>query len=80
MRQPRGPEYRVARHEEVVAVVHVHRPHDRYPHLPPLRVHPGFDEHPWRMLPVALGTIVVLTAVLITVCFELAKALTGHAY
>jgi hypothetical protein len=32
------------------------------------------------MLPVAIGTIVVLTAVLIAVCFELAKALTGHAY
>jgi hypothetical protein len=32
------------------------------------------------MLPVALGTIVFLVAVLITVCFEVAKALTGHAY
>jgi hypothetical protein len=32
------------------------------------------------MLPVALGTIVVLTVVLIVVCFELAKAFTGHAY
>jgi hypothetical protein len=29
------------------------------------------------MLP---GGIVVLTAVLIVVCFEIAKALTGHAY
>ena len=49
-------------------------------HLPHPHVHPGFDEHPWRMLPVALGTIVVLVAVLITVWFEIAKALTGHAY
>jgi hypothetical protein len=32
------------------------------------------------MLPVALGTIVLLTAVLITACFTIAKALTGHAY
>jgi hypothetical protein len=31
------------------------------------------------MVPVALGTIVVLIAVL-TACFEVAKALTGHAY
>ena len=62
----------VIRHEEVVAVLHPHLPH---PH-----VHPGFDQHPWRMLPVALGTLVVLVAVLITVCFEVAKALTGHAY
>jgi hypothetical protein len=59
------------RHEEV-AVLHPHLPH---PH-----VHPGFDEHPWRMVPVALGTVVVLAAVLIAVCFELAKAFTGHAY
>jgi hypothetical protein len=27
-----------------------------------------------------LGTILILTAVLIVVCFELAKAFTGHAY
>jgi hypothetical protein len=32
------------------------------------------------MVPVALGTIVLLAAVLIAVCFELAKAFTGHAY
>jgi hypothetical protein len=51
-----------------------------HPHLPHPDVHPGFEEHPWRMLPVVLGTIVVLTAVLIVVCFEIAKALTGHAY
>jgi hypothetical protein len=56
----------------VVAVLHPHLPH---PH-----VHPEFDEHPWRMVPAALGAIVVLAAVLITVCFEVAKALTGHAY
>jgi hypothetical protein len=51
-----------------------------HPHLPHPHVHPGFDEHPWRMVPVALGTVVVLAAVLIAVCFELAKAFTGHAY
>jgi hypothetical protein len=56
----------------VVAVLHPHLPH---PH-----VHPDFDRHPWRMVPAALGTIVVLAAVLITVCFEIAKALTVHAY
>ena len=59
-------------------MIHVHRPHA--PHLPHPHVHAGFDEHPWRMLPVALGTIVLLTAVLIVVCFELAKAFTGRAY
>jgi hypothetical protein len=32
------------------------------------------------MVPAALGAIVVLAAVLITLCFEIAKALTGHAY
>jgi len=32
------------------------------------------------MVPVTLGTIMVLVAVLITVCFEVAKILTGHAY
>jgi hypothetical protein len=64
----------------VVVVLHVHRPHQLHPHLPHPHVEPGFDEHPWRMLPAVLGTIVVLTAVLITVCFELAKAFTGHAY
>ena len=52
---------RVVRHEEV-ALLHPHLPH---PH-----VHPGFDEHPWRMLPVSLGTLVVLTAVLVAVCFD----------
>ena len=51
-----------------------------HPHLPHPHVHPGFDEHPWRMVSTALGAIVVLAAVLITVCFEIAKALTGHAY
>ena len=51
-----------------------------HPHLPHPHVHPDFDHHPWRMLPVALGAIFVLVAVLTTVCFEIAKALTGHAY
>jgi len=32
------------------------------------------------MVPVAIGTVVVLTAVLIALCFELAKAFAGHAY
>ena len=66
------------RHEEVAAVLHMHRPHHLHPHLP--HVHAGFDEHPWRMVPVTLGTIVLLAALLIAVCFELAKAFTGHAY
>jgi hypothetical protein len=43
-------------------------------------VHPDFDHHPWRMVPVALGTVAVLAAVLIFVCFELAKVVTGQAY
>lgn len=51
-----------------------------HPHLPHPHVHPGFGQHLWRVVPVALGTIVVLAAVLIAVCFELAKAFTGHAY
>ena len=49
-------------------------------HLPHPHVHPGFEQYAWRMVPFALGTIVVLAAVLIAVCFELAKAFTGHAY
>ena len=61
-------------------MLHVHRPHDLHPHLPHPHVDPGFDEHPWRMVPVTLGTIVLLATVLIVVCFEVAKALTGHAY
>jgi len=61
-------------------VLHVHRPHDLHPHLPHPHVHPGFDEHPWRMVPVTLGTIVLLVTVLIVVCFAVAKALTGRAY
>ena len=52
--------------------LHLHAPH---PH-----VHPGFDEHPRRVLPVALATIVLLTIVLIGVSFAIAKAFTGHAY
>ena len=56
-------------------MLHAHRQHLPHPH-----VHAGFDEHPWRMVPVTLGTIVVLAALLIAVCFELAKAFAGHAY
>jgi hypothetical protein len=56
-------------------VLHAHRPHLPHPH-----VHPGFDEHPWRMVPVTLGTIVLLAALLITVCFVVAKAFAGQAY
>ena len=61
-------------------MLHVHRPHDLHPHLPHPHVHPSFDEHPWRMVPVTLGTIVLLVTVLIVVCFAVAKALTGRAY
>ena len=61
-------------------MLHVHKPHALRPHLPHPHVHPEFDEHPWRMVPVTLGTIFVLVALLIVVCFEIAKALTGHAY
>jgi hypothetical protein len=57
------------------AVLHVHRPH-----APHVHVHPGFDEHPWRMLPVALSTVMLLTVLLIVACFTIAKAVTGHAY
>jgi hypothetical protein len=51
----------------------VHVPH---PHAP----HPDFDEHPWRLLPAALVTIVLLAAALIVVSFALSKWLTGTAY
>ena len=47
-------------------------------HLP----HPeaDFDEHPWRMLPLALLVIVILATVLIGVSFAISKAIIGHAY
>jgi hypothetical protein len=61
-------------------VLHVHRPHQLHPYLPHPHVQADFEEHPWHMVPVALGTIVVLATVLIVLCFELAKAFTGHAY
>jgi hypothetical protein len=51
-----------------------------HPHLPHPHVHPGFDEHPWRMVPVALGSVAVLATILIFVCFAIAKAVTGQAY
>lgn len=49
-------------------------------HAPHPRVEPGFDEHPWRVLPVALVAIVVLAAVLIVASFAISKAIAGHAY
>ena len=51
----------------------IHVPH---PHAP----HADFDHHPWRMLPTALGVIVLLAALLILVSFALSKWLTGSAY
>jgi hypothetical protein len=51
-----------------------------HPHLPHPHVHPDFEKHPSRTVPPALGTVALLAAVLITVCFEVAGALTGHAY
>jgi hypothetical protein len=54
----------------------VSAPHLPHPHAP----HADFDHHPWRMLPAALGMIVLLAAVLIVVSFVLSKAITGHAY
>jgi hypothetical protein len=51
----------------------LHVPH---PHQP----HPDFDHHPWRMLPTALGVIVLLAVLLIVISFALSKWLTGVAY
>ncbi len=56
-------------------MLHVHRPH-----VPHLHADPGFDEHPWRMLPVLLASLVVFAAVLTFLTFAIAKAVTGHAY
>jgi hypothetical protein len=55
-----------------------HLPHPHLPHVP----HPdaGLDEHPWRMLPMALLVIVILATILIVVSFAISKAITGHAY
>lgn len=55
---------------------HVPHPHVPHPHGP----HPDFDHHPWRMLPTALGTIVVLATLLIVLSFALAKWIAGAAY
>ena len=49
-------------------------------HAPHPHVHPDFDEHPWRTLPIALVAIVIFAAVLIVVSFEISKAVTGRAY
>jgi hypothetical protein len=54
---------------------HMHLPHAHVPHP-----HVELDEHPWRALPIALTTIVILAAILIAVSFAITKALTGHAY
>ena len=51
----------------------LHVPH---PHAP----HPGYEEHPWRLLPTALVVIVVLAVLLIGASFALSKWLTGAAY
>ena len=56
-------------------MTHMPRLHAPHPH-----VHPGFDEHPWRVLPIALVAIVIFAAVLIVVSFAISKAVTGHAY
>jgi hypothetical protein len=56
---------------------HLHLPHARVPHP---HVELAVDEHPWRALPIALTTIVILAVVLIAVCFELSKAFSGQAY
>lgn len=51
----------------------LHVPH---PHAP----HPDYEAHPWRLLPTALGVIVLLAALLIVVSFAVSKWLTGSAY
>jgi hypothetical protein len=56
---------------------HMHLPHAHVPHP---HVELDVDGHPWRALPLALGTIVLLAVILIVVSFALSKALTGHAY
>jgi hypothetical protein len=61
------------RHEAKEAAMSLHVPH---PHAP----HPDFEAHPWRALPAALVTIVLLAALLIGVSFALSKWLTGIAY
>ena len=54
--------------------------HLTWPHVPHPHVHPGFDEHPWRVLPIALLGIVIFATVFIVVSFAISKAVTGHAY
>ena len=58
-------------------MLHVHRPH---PHVPHPHVDPDFGRHPWRMVPVALASLVLLVVVVIFLTFAIAKAVTGHAY
>ncbi|MGH3049918.1 MAG: hypothetical protein ACRDLK_07150 [Gaiellaceae bacterium] len=49
-------------------------------HVPHRHVEVGFDEHPWRTLPLLLAGIVVFATVLIVVSFAVAKLFAGHAY
>jgi hypothetical protein len=56
-------------------LLHPHLPHAHVPHP-----HVDLDEHPWRALPLTLGTIFVLAVLLMVACFAIAKALVGHAY
>ena len=57
-----------------------HQLHLPHAHVPHPHVELDVDAHPWRALPLALGTIVLLAVILIVVSFALSKALTGHAY
>ena len=59
---------------------HAPRLHAPHPHVPHLHVHPGFDEHPWRLLPTMLIAIGLFATALIAISFAVAKAFTGHAY
>ncbi len=56
-------------------MLHLPRPHAPHPHV---RV--GVDEHPWRALPIGLGLIVLLAAVLIVASFAISKGIAGRAY
>lgn len=49
-------------------------------HVPHPHVRPGFEAHPWRMLPALLVAIALFAALLIVASFAIAKAVAGHAY
>jgi hypothetical protein len=49
-----------------------------HPHAP--HPHADLDRHPWRTLPIALGVIVLLAAVLIVASFAISEAIAGRAY